>query len=166
MSNEVGFKYLGLAKYTLDPKNRVTIPVSWRDESTANIALLRSSLDGYDVLKCYSHTWLSAFLEEKEKELISRGYDASAVARNVEVIASSCQTATLNSQGKVVIPKDALEHIGCSGAAGASNEQRTVKVVGYGRFFRIWRLADYEEYIAKSKAAEPNPILAQFDILN
>ncbi len=126
-------KYHGSQEHKVDPKYRMSIPVAWRPEDGEQLILQKLSKDGTPFIRALS---VSAF--EDAVNAINN-HTSRTVGEIREAIAYLYETilvVNLNSQGKLLIPKD------WSNQAGIEAES-TVKLVGHGNYFDIFNAADH-----------------------
>ncbi len=159
MSQEIKLRFTGELLHAIDPKNRVTVPAAWRDETYSSIVLIRSKKEGFSVVKCYTKEGLEKHLQNTSEIARALGHTAIAIKRKVERIASQCFTADLNSQGKVVLPKVVLQHLKYPDKI----DKEDATLVGYSDHFCIWRPKDYQTY-SDSLGDEDDELQELFDI--
>ncbi len=150
MSEEINLRFTGEVLHTIDPKNRVTIPAVWRDDSYSRIMLIRSDYENYPVIKCYTLDGLTRQLQQRRIMALEAGFSEDEIEDEIESISSACINADLNSQGKVVLPKKVFQHLNFP----PEFEKEDLYLVGYGNFFRIWRTADFLAHSATKKASD------------
>ena len=126
-------RYKGFKPFKMDPKFRVSIPASWRPEAGASLFLLFSKEHEMPVVKVLSQ---EAYNEKVE---LIQGSDMTPKAKNQKLgkLAMLSREATLNEQGKLLVPKDLSEK------AGIEAEGEVV-LAGRGIHFEIWSKTNFD----------------------
>lgn len=126
-------RYKGFKPFKMDPKFRVSIPTSWRPEAGASLFLLFSKEHEMPVVKVLSQ---EAYNEKVE---LIQGSDMTPKAKNQKLgkLAMLSREATLNEQGKLLVPKDLSEK------AGIEAEGEVV-LAGRGIHFEIWSKTNFD----------------------
>jgi MraZ protein len=144
-------RYKGFKPFKMDPKYRVSIPTAWRPEAGASLFLLFSKEHDMPVVKV-----LSQEAYDEKVELI-KGSDKTPAEKSKMLgkLAMLCREASLNEQGKLLVPKDLSE------LAGISAES-DVMLAGRGIHFEIWSKANFEIKLALEMAQEEDDDLGIF----
>jgi len=129
MSTEVRASYTDSFGHAFDAKGRITVPAEWRQPSfEASLFVLPSS---DRCLKVYPASWLGRLQEQ-----VSRLKTADPMRKGVEVLASQAQSATFDTQGRIMV-KEKLR-------VGAGLKKDAV-LVGRLDHFQIWDKAVWEK---------------------
>lgn len=149
--NSTSQRYKGFKPFKVDPKFRVSIPTAWRPESGASLFLMYSSEHGMPFVKV-----LSQEAYDEKVELIKNSENTPAEkGRMLGKLAMFSREATLNDQGKLLVPKDLSERAGIA----ADSE---VMLAGRGIHFEIWSSANFEVKLALEMAQEEDKDLGIF----
>lgn len=126
-------RYKGFKPFKMDPKFRVSIPTAWRPEAGALLFLLFSKEHEMPVVKV-----LGQEAYDEKVELIRNSEKTPAEkGKMLGKLAMLCREATLNEQGKLLVPKDLSEK---AGIAADSD----VVLAGRGIHFEIWSKANFD----------------------
>ena len=129
MSTEVRASYTDSFGHAFDAKGRITVPAEWRQPSfEASLFVLPSS---DRCLKVYPASWLGRLQEQ-----VSRLKAADPMRRGVEDLATTAQSATFDTQGRIMV-KEKLR-------MGAGLKKDAV-LVGRLDHFQIWDKAAWEK---------------------
>ena len=130
-------RYKGFKPFKMDPKFRVSIPTAWRPEAGASLFLLFSKEHEMPVVKV-----LSQEAYDEKVELI-KGSDKTPAEKGKMLgkLAMLCREASLNEQGKLLVPKDLSELAGI-------NAESDVILAGRGIHFEIWSKANFDIKLA------------------
>ncbi|HEV3270939.1 MAG TPA: division/cell wall cluster transcriptional repressor MraZ [Candidatus Methylacidiphilales bacterium] len=129
MSTEVRASYTDSFGHAFDSKGRITVPAEWRQPSfEASLFILPSS---DRCLKVYPASWLGR-LQEQVLQLKM----ADPMRLGVEILASKVQSATFDTQGRIMV-KEKLRD-------GAGLKKEAV-LVGRLDHFQIWDKAVWEK---------------------
>lgn len=141
-----GFRFL-----KMDPKFRVSVPVDWRPEAGASLFLLFSKDHEMPVVKV-----LSQEAYDEKVELI-RGSDKTPAEKGKMLgkLAMLCREASLNEQGKLLVPKDLSEK---AGIAADSD----VVLAGRGIHFEVWSKANFDAVLEIETSQEEDDDLGIF----
>lgn len=144
-------RYKGFKPFKMDPKYRVSIPTAWRPEAGASLFLLFSKEHDMPVVKV-----LSQEAYDEKVELI-KGSDKTPAEKSKMLgkLAMLCREASLNEQGKLLVPKDLSE------LAGISAES-DVMLAGRGIHFEIWSKANFDVKLAIEMVQEEDDDLGIF----
>lgn len=134
--------YMGFTPYKMDPKYRVSIPTAWRPAAGEVLFLLSSTTHSMPVVKVLSER---AYNERKENVNNSTRTPAQKRAK-LGQLAMLCRVASVNDQGKLLVPKDLSE------AAGIAAESEVV-LAGRDLHFEVWS----KENHARVLEIEMNP---------
>ncbi len=149
--NSTSQRYKGFKPFKVDPKFRVSIPTAWRPESGASLFLMYSSEHGMPFVKV-----LSQEAYDEKVELIKNSENTPAEkGRMLGKLAMFSREATLNDQGKLLVPKDLSERAGIA----ADSE---VMLAGRGIHFEIWSSANFEVKLGLEMAQEEDKDLGIF----
>jgi MraZ protein len=128
MSTEVRASYTDSFGHAFDPKGRITVPAEWRQPwFEASLFVLPSS---DKCLKVYPASWLGRLQEQ-----VSRLKAADPMRQGVEVLASKAQSATFDSQGRIMVKEKLREGAGLT---------KDAVLVGRLDHFQIWDKAVWE----------------------
>ncbi len=132
MIQGVSSKLRGCFDRKLDPKNRVAIPTEWRPCEGGALFLLYSEKDDTRCVKALTESKLEEIEQnvKNEPEMTTRDKNEF-----LEWLNASCEEVTVNSQGKLLIPKKMCEQ------ADFGSE---LLLVGRGGFFEIWSTGAYD----------------------
>ena len=129
MPSETRASYTDTFQHAFDAKGRITVPAEWRQPwFEASLFVLPSS---DKCLKVYPASWLGQ-LQEKVSHLKS----ADPMRQGVEVLASKAQSASFDSQGRIMVKEKLRE--------GASLKKEAV-LIGRLDHFQIWDTAVWEK---------------------
>ena len=123
---------MGYTPYKMDPKYRVSIPTAWRPAAGEVLYLLSSKTHDMPVIKVLSQ---QAFDERVETVKNSDLTPAKKTAK-LGQLSMLCRVASVNDQGKLLVPKDLSE------AAGIAAESEVV-LAGRGMHFEVWSKANH-----------------------
>ena len=143
--------YKGFKPFKMDPKFRVSVPVAWRPEAGASLFLLFSKEHEMPVVKV-----LSQEAYDEKVELI-KGSDKTPAEKGKMLgkLAMLCREASLNEQGKLLVPKDLSEK---AGIAADSD----VMLAGRGIHFEIWSKANFDKVLEIETSLEEDDELGIF----
>lgn len=128
---------MGYTPYKMDPKYRVSIPTGWRPAVGEALYLLSSKTYEMPVIKVLSQ---QAFDERVE---IVKNSDLTPKKKTAMLgrLSMLCRAASVNDQGKLLVPKDLSE------AAGIAAEAEVV-LAGRGLHFEVWSKANHLRVLA------------------
>jgi MraZ protein len=144
-------RYKGFKPFKMDPKFRVSIPTAWRPETGASLFLLFSKEHEMPVVKVLSQ---EAY-DEKVDLIKSSDKTPAEKSKMLGKLAMLCREASLNEQGKLLVPKDLSE------LAGITAES-DVMLAGRGIHFEIWSKANFDVKLALEMAQEEDDELGIF----
>jgi MraZ protein len=124
--------YMGYTPYKMDPKYRVSIPTAWRPAAGEALYLLSSKTHEMPVIKVLSQ---QAF-DERVDTVNNSTLTPAAKRAKLGQLSMLCRVASVNDQGKLLVPKDLSE------AAGISAESEVV-LAGRGMHFEVWSKANH-----------------------
>ncbi len=126
-------RYKGFHPYKMDPKFRVSVLASWRPEAGSPLFLLFAKHLEFPLVKVLSQEAYN----EKVDLIKSSGKPAKEQGKLLGKLAMLCREATLNEQGKLLVPKDLSEKAGI-------DADSDVTLVGRGIHFEIWSRANFD----------------------
>lgn len=139
--------FTGQADYTLDAKNRLTVPARFRDRFADGLVLAK---DIENCVALWTPEGYAAFCEAA----LGDANPLSQKARQVRTfLAANANSGELDSAGRAALQPFLLEHAGID---------RDVVVVGVGDHLQVWNRERWEEYNAQL-AASMASISAAFD---
>ena len=128
MSTEVRASYTDSFGHSFDAKGRITVPAEWRQPSfEASLFVLPSS---DKCLKVYPASWLGRLQEQ-----VSRLKAADPMRKGVEDLATTAQSATFDTQGRIMVKEKLRE--------GAGLKKKAV-LIGRLDHFQIWDKATWQ----------------------
>lgn len=118
---------MGYTPYKMDSKYRVSIPTAWRPAAGEVLFLLSSKTHDMPVIKVLSQ---QAF---DERVKIVRDSELTPAKKTAKLgqLSMLCRVASVNDQGKLLVPKDLSEAVGIA----AESE---VVLAGRGMHFEVW----------------------------
>lgn len=143
--------YKGFKPFKMDPKFRVSVPVAWRPEAGASLFLLFSKEHEMPVVKV-----LSQQAYDERVDLI-KGSDKTPAEKGKMLgkLAMLCREASLNEQGKLLVPKDLSEKAGIEADSD-------VMLAGRGIHFEIWSKAKFDKVLEIETSQEEDDDLGIF----
>lgn len=144
-------RYKGFKPVKMDPKFRVSIHPTWRPEVGAPLFLLFSKEYDMPVVKVLSQ---EAYNERVE---LIKASDKTPAEKNKKLgkLAMLCREATLNDQGKLLVPKDLSAQAGIFAEAD-------VMLAGRGIHFEIWSKTNFDKVLAIETSQEEDDDLGIF----
>ena len=127
MAIEVRASYTDSFGHSFDPKGRITVPAEWRQPFFETSLFILPSSD--KCLKVYPASWLG-HLQEKISSLKA----ADPMRRGVEDLAAKAQSATFDTQGRIMVKEKLREGAGL---------KKDAMLVGRLDHFQIWDKAAY-----------------------
>jgi len=122
MSTEVRASYTDSFGHAFDDKGRITVPAEWRQPTfEASLFILPSS---DRCLKVYPASWLGRLQEE-----VSRLKSADRKRKGVEDLATTAQSATFDTQGRIMVKEKLRDGAGL---------KKDAVLVGRLDHFEIW----------------------------
>jgi MraZ protein len=144
-------RYKGFKPFKMDPKFRVSVPTAWRPEAGASLFLLFSKQYEMPVVKV-----LSQEAYDEKVELIQTSDKTPAEkGKMLGKLAMLCREASLNEQGKLLVPKDLSEKSGIEADGD-------VVLAGRGIYFEIWSKANFDKVLEIETGAEEDDELGIF----
>lgn len=144
-------RYKGFSPYKMDPKFRVSIPPLWRPEAGARLYLLFSKAHELPVVKVLSQ---EAY-DEKVELIQGSTKTPREKSEMLGKLAMLTREASLNEQGKLLVPKDLSEPSGIL----AESE---VMLAGRGNYFQIWSKANFASVLDIESRQEEDDDLGIF----
>ena len=133
--------FTGQADYTLDAKNRLTVPARYRDHFAKGLVLAK------DIEPCIA-VWPTKGYAAFCEEALASSNPMSASARKVRAfLAANSYTVELDGAGRAPVQPFLTEHAAV---------ERDVTVVGVGDHLQIWnrdRWRDYNQQLAADMAS-------------
>ena len=129
-------RYTGYHPYKIDPKYRVSIQASWRPEAGEGFFLLFAKDLGFPLVRVLTkaaYQYRVDTINQSEKPVAEK-------TRLLSKLAVLSRQATVNDQGKLLVPKDLSEQAGI----GPDSE---VMLAGRGMMFEIWNRANFDKYL-------------------
>lgn len=120
-------RYLGYTPYKMDPKFRVSIPTNWRPAAGEVLYLLSSTTYEMPLIKVLSQQAFDERVKIVEDSDLTPAKKTAMLGR----LYMLCREASVNEQGKLLIPKEISEQTGFE----AESE---VVLVGRGLHFEVW----------------------------
>ena len=144
-------RYKGFKPAKMDPKFRVSIQPQWRPEAGASLFLLFSKEHEMPVVKVLSQ---EAYNEKVE---LIQGSDKTPAEKGKMLgkLAMLCREASLNDQGKLLVPKDLSEKAGIAADAD-------VMLAGRGIHFEIWSKENFDKVLEIETSQEEDDELGIF----
>lgn len=133
-------RYKGHHPYKMDPKYRVSVVAAWREDPKERFHLMLSSKAGMPIIKVLTQ---QAYRQRIERVLAS---DKTELEKQelIETLALVCRDATLNEQGKLLIPKDLSE-------SAQMTSDSDVVLAGRGLHFEVWNKANFDIFYGNHK---------------
>ena len=136
----------------MDPKFRVSIPVEWRPEDKGGLLRLQLS-------KTYEMPVIKVLTEEAFAERIATiensGLTPALKQQKLGKLHMLCKKATLNDQGKLLVPKEWSE----KASLEADNE---VVLAGRGKHFEIWNTVNFRRVLEIETTTDDDDDLGVF----
>lgn len=131
-------RYTGFHPYKIDPKFRVSVQASWRPEVGTSLYLLFAKDQGLPLVRvlskdAYSHK--VSVINESEKTPAEK-------SKLLAKLALLSREATVNEQGKLLVPKDLSEKAEIA-------PDSDVILAGRGMNFEIWSKTNFDTYLAR-----------------
>lgn len=141
--------FTGQADYTLDAKNRLTVPARFRDRFSGGLVLAK------DIEPCVA-VWTQEGYAQFCENALGDASPLSPRARKIRTfLAANANNSELDGAGRTALQPFLLEHAGI---------ERDVVVVGVGDHLQIWNRERWEQYNAQL-ADEMASITEAFDEL-
>ena len=144
-------RYTGFHPYKIDPKFRVSVQASWRPEVGTPLYLLFAKDLGLPMVRVLSREAYN------HKVLVINDSDKTPAEKSkyLAKLALLSREATVNEQGKLLVPKDLSEKAGI-------DPESDVILAGRGMNFEIWSKANFEAYLTQITAGDPEDDLGIF----
>ena len=111
----------------MDPKFRVSIPTAWRPAAGEVLFLLSSKTHDLPVIKVLSQKAFNERVETVRSSDLTPAKKTAMLGR----LSMLCRVASVNEQGKLLVPKDLSEQAGIFAEA-------EVVLAGRGLHFEVW----------------------------
>ncbi len=143
--------YKGFKPFKMDPKFRVSVPVAWRPQPGAMLFLLFAKQYEMPVVKVLSQEAYD------ERVMLIKNSDKTPAEKSKKLgkLAMLCREASLNEQGKLLVPKDLSEKVGIEA-------EGDVVLTGRGIYFEIWSKAQFSKVLEIETAEEEDDDLGVF----
>ncbi|WP_187368780.1 division/cell wall cluster transcriptional repressor MraZ [Baekduia soli] len=139
--------FTGQADYTLDAKNRLTVPARYRGALEGGLVLAK------DIERCVA-IWPSAGYDEFRRAALQDVHPMSQRGRKINAfLSANSNPASLDGAGRVPLQPFLMEH---------GDLTRDVTVVGVGDHLQIWNREAWAAY-NEQLAADIFDISAAFD---
>jgi MraZ protein len=135
--------YMGYTPYKMDPKFRVSIPTAWRPVAGEVLYLLSSRTHDMPVIKVLSQKAFDERVETVKSSDLTPAKKTAMLGR----LSMLCRTASVNDQGKLLVPKDLSE------GAGIIAEAEVV-LAGRGLHFEVWSKANHSRVLEIEMATD------------
>lgn len=143
--------YRGIHHYKMDSKYRVSVQTAWRPKYDGSFFLMFAHEEGHPIIKVLTE---EAF-KDREKRIEESDKTVREKAKLLEKLSMLCREASLNDQGKLLIPKDLSQMADIQADA-------EVVVVGRGLHFEVWNKVSFQNYLDAMNAHEAEDDLAIF----
>lgn len=144
-------RYTGSYPYKIDPKFRVSIQASWRPEPGEGFYLLSAKDLGFPLVRVLT----KAAYQHKVDTINQSDKTPADKGRMLAKLALLSRQASVNEQGKLLVPKDLSEQAGIS-------PDSEVTLAGRGISFEIWDRATFEQYLTALTSEEAEDDLGIF----
>lgn len=128
--------YKGTKSCKMDPKHRVSIQPTWRPEGGESLFLMES--------KTYELPMIKVLTRAAYDERVNRVLESDKSPKEKDLLlgklAAMCVEASINEQGKMLVPKETSNRVGIE----ANSD---VALVGRGIHFEIWSKANHERML-------------------
>jgi len=142
---------MGFTTYKMDPKYRVSIPTSWRPVAGEPLCLLFSEVHGMKVIKVLSQ----AAYQHRKDTVRESNISPKEKSEILGVLAMNCKAASVNDQGKLLIPRDLSEAIGVT----AESE---VVLAGRDLHFEVWSKPNHARVLVIERPTAETDIFGIF----
>ena len=144
-------RYTGFHPYKIDPKFRVSVQASWRPEVGVPLYLLFAKDLGLPMVRVLSKEAYN------HKVAVINGSDKTPADKSkyLAKLALLSREATVNEQGKLLVPKDLSEKAGI-------DAESDVILAGRGMNFEIWSKTNFDAYLAQITDEDPQDDLGIF----
>jgi MraZ protein len=103
--NDVRASYTDSFSHSFDAKGRITVPSEWRDEPFEKSLFIFPSRE--KCLRVYPASWLGRLQDE-----VSKLKSADPTRKGVEDLAMTAQSATFDTQGRIMVKEKLREGAG------------------------------------------------------
>lgn len=128
MSTEVRASYTDSFGHSFDVKGRITVPAEWRQPFFETSLFILPSSE--KCLKVYPASWLGRLQEQ-----VAKLKAADPMRKGAENLASTAQSATFDTQGRIMVKEKLREGAGL---------KKDVVLVGRLDHFQIWDKAMWQ----------------------
>ncbi len=151
MSECINSPFRGTFQHKLDAKGRVAVPAGWRPDGTLELRLRTSERAGFEILRFFTKEALDTVIRKiANDDEFTEGEKRDFIGE----INESVTDLTINSQGKIQIPKRDIED---------QNLKADVVIVGRGSEFEIHR-PDIHQKIREKEAPRTRKLNAKYNI--
>jgi MraZ protein len=144
-------RYKGFKPFKMDPKFRVSIPTAWRPEAGAVLFLLFAKENDMPVVKVLSQ---EAY-DQKVSLIEGSNLTPAEKGKKLGKLAMLSREASLNEQGKLLVPKDLSEKAGIAA-------ESDVVLAGRGIHFEIWSKQNFDTKLEIETSEEEEDDLGIF----
>lgn len=144
-------QYKGSYPYKTDSKNRVNVVPAWRPAQGEVLNLMPSISEGVNVIKVLTQEAFEYRVERIRQHATSPKEESQLKTKLVRLL----REASINEQGKLLIPKDLADH------AGISPDSEVMLSAGDSHF-EIWNRSQFEKVFGLSAVPEAEDHLAIF----
>ena len=131
--------FLSTFENRVDRKGRVSVPASFRN------VLSQQKSAGIILYPSFKHPCLEGSGDDRIQEIVS-SIDAldvfSDAAENLQTILADARQLVVDSDGRIILPSDFIDHIGINDAA---------TFVGLGKSFQIWNPQNFAIHRDKNR---------------
>ncbi len=139
---------MGYTSYKMDPKYRVSIQPAWRPVAGEVLYLMSSMAYEMPVIKVLSQEAFEKRVNTVKEGDFSPGKKIELLGR----LSMNCRPATVNDQGKLLVPKELSEQVGITAEA-------EVVLAGRGMHFEVWSKTNHARVVEIEKPTE-----AEYDL--
>ena len=120
-------QYRGFKPYSIDSKLRVAVPPAWRPPLGTIVYLLPAKVYEMPMIQVLTTEEYDSRIAKLETSTL----DEARKNHHRRVLASRCREASINDQGKLLVPKDLATRAEIA-------PDSAVVLVGVERYFEIW----------------------------
>ena len=143
--------YKGFKSLKMDPKFRVSIPSAWRPKDGQCLYLMYSNQYDLPMIKVLSQ----AAYDHRVNLIESSDMTPALKTHKLGKLAMLCREATVNDQGKLLIPKELSEMAGIMA-------ESDVAVAGRGIHFEVWSKPNFDTKLAIEMAEKEDDDLGLY----
>jgi DNA-binding transcriptional regulator/RsmH inhibitor MraZ len=144
-------QYKGSYPYKTDAKNRVNVVPGWRPAPGEVFNLMPSISEGVNIIRVLTQEAFEYRVERIKEHASSPKEESQLKTKLVRLL----REASVNDQGKLLIPRDLAEH------AGITPDSEIMMSAGDSHF-EIWNRAQFEKAFGLAAVAEEDDHLAIF----